>query len=94
MNVWGFLYDFTVLLLVYDLIFYRLLYDGSLDAMLVSVVVFRSATGAGGNCPIRPRESGPPLWMLCGIGRRRGVRGGFRGRVVSCVRSRGLQLRR
>ena len=46
MNVWGFLYDFTVLLLVYDLIFYRLLYDGSLDAMLVSVVVFRSATGA------------------------------------------------
>ena len=31
----------------------------------------------GGNCPIRPRESGPLLWMPCGIGRRRGVRGGF-----------------
>ena len=79
MNVWGFLYDFTTVL-VCSLIFidYELLcvgvvkaprWSGSLDAMLGSVVVFRSATGAGGNCPIRPRESGPLLWMPCGIGR-------------------------
>ncbi len=55
MNVWGFLYDFTVLVCSLIFIDYELLcvgvvkaprWSGSLDAMLGSVVVFRSATGA------------------------------------------------
>ena len=63
--------------------------SGSLDAMLGSVVVFRSATGAVAEVIVPFGLAKAGLFSGCPVVLGFvGVRGGYRGRVVSCVRAK------